>query len=447
MKIKSLFTLLIVFFFSCNPSQKNTNEYGAKIASTIEKAEIMQYVNSEPVVIETDNAIEMYDMEQLQMVTDIKYVYLKSKEPIGEIRKILVYKDRIYILDDHISESVFIFDLEGNQIKMINDKGAGPNEYFGLNSVLTIKNEELLISDRLRPLNLIYTLDGEFVRKEKTLPSRGMEIFDNKEILHVGDGQTWNDDIIPQIVVADADSAVRRALPYRFIQRNNFAGKLHINSQRNLLFAPILCDTVYQIISDSTYTPKYLLKNKKSVWKLKDDDFMNKNANMFYVSEEINNLIRSNRYSAFEGHFYDNEENIFFHLSEQHYKNPQYLFSSWYWYDKRTQKVFRIMWSDISQSLFESVCKNVKEKYDLDAIKSEWIRVPKAIWNGYYIGVIEAGEIDAYRQYYKKNKDTDTILNKIPPYIQRVIKADKNSPEADDNQVLVFYKIDFSKLR
>ena len=49
--------------------------------------------------------------------------------------KVLVYDNKIYILDAFVAEKVFIFDKRGVLLKTIDNKGQGPDEYAGLSGM------------------------------------------------------------------------------------------------------------------------------------------------------------------------------------------------------------------------------------------------------------------------------------------------------------------------
>jgi hypothetical protein len=316
-------------------------------------------------------------------------------------------------------------------INVINDKGGGPHEYFGLQEALVIHNDELIIADRKKPKRLFYNLDGVFIRSEKSLPSLSFETINDKFVLHIGDHQTWNESITPQIVISVGDSAIRRALPFHNTQKDNFAGKFHLNYKNDLLFLPVLSDTIYQILNDSSYTTKYLFKNKKSIWARADENL---------TFEQINHLVGEGRYSIFNGDFYETEDNIYFKLTEKS-AFDQYLSFQWYWYDKQRQQVFHSVYSDGALPSIEYIREKAKEKYDIeDDIVDNILAEPIAIWNNYYIGVLEPQYIEALRKYYKKN---DTILDKKNVDFQKNIKSNDSAP----NQVLVFYKMNFSKVK
>jgi hypothetical protein len=414
--------ICLVVMFACGNTRPR-NEYGEQVAQNIAKSGQMAYIQSEITEIDIDKVISVPMHDIISKVTDIRYVYLKTEEPIGEIRKITVYDNRIYIFDPYVSEEIFIFDMDGNLIKRISDKGGGPMEYVGLMDMI-IYNGELVVADRLSPKRLYYTLDGEYIRTEKSLFCSAFASINGKYILHLNAGQTWDDNLTPQIVVSTGDSAIRRALPYYNIQKGTFPGDFHVNSKGELLFMPTVCDTIYQILSDSTYTAKYHLKDKRSVWKKANEDLSH---------DQVDALIIHNGYIRFVSRFYETEANIHFRLNAPHPSDPRYLGGIRYWYNKNNRQVYKAR--EYALEEMEKIGNNYSKENKFHII-TETI----ATWNNYYIGVIKPESIEDAREIWNHPDadKSDTII--LDDEWLQIIKMDD-----DPNQALVFYKLDFDK--
>jgi hypothetical protein len=252
---------------SCNNTERQNRLRAeqARIANTISSSGIMHQVISDLTVIDADNIVEIDEFELSSRITDLRYIYLKTKEPIGYISRVLLRKNRIFVSDRHINE-IFIFDMEGNLIKRIADKGGGPKEYRGLGEI-AVHNDELIVGDIQSLKRLYYTLDGEYIRHERCLPCiQFAPLGGDKFILHTDYHQSFTYDVTPNLVVSVKDSAIRRALPYHGIQKQTFSGNLDINYKGDIYFTPIVSDTIYQILTDSTFTAKFLIKQEKSLW-------------------------------------------------------------------------------------------------------------------------------------------------------------------------------------
>lgn len=65
----------------------------------MDNANIIRITTDSPQLIRVDNAKIISTSELLDMVEQVDYIKLDSSEPIGEISKMVVTKDKIFILD------------------------------------------------------------------------------------------------------------------------------------------------------------------------------------------------------------------------------------------------------------------------------------------------------------------------------------------------------------
>jgi hypothetical protein len=106
-----ILVLSLIALFSCNNSNKKPVRpaYVEHIAKTITNSGFMEQIPSELVEINVDDYIELKAYSDLDdKITEIKYIYLKTEEPIGYITKVMIHKNKIYVVDRNISEKVFI---------------------------------------------------------------------------------------------------------------------------------------------------------------------------------------------------------------------------------------------------------------------------------------------------------------------------------------------------
>lgn len=70
-----------------------------------------------------------------EQVVEKKVVQLETGDNclFGDIAKLYVAKDRIFVLDSQIAEGLFVFDMEGKFLFAINHKGQGPGEFYSIN--------------------------------------------------------------------------------------------------------------------------------------------------------------------------------------------------------------------------------------------------------------------------------------------------------------------------
>jgi len=78
------------------------------------------------------------------------------------IRKLVVYHDNIYILDD--LSKILVFSHDGKFLYQINNKGMGPEEYIDI-SDFDVTNDSLSVLSAVGNKMFIYDTDGHFIRR------------------------------------------------------------------------------------------------------------------------------------------------------------------------------------------------------------------------------------------------------------------------------------------
>lgn len=97
---------------------------------------------------------------------------------IGEICKIEVHGDFIVILDNVIAKNVFLFDINGNFIRKIGNRGQGPGEYTAPSDfTVDLDNKYIYIYDsNSRKIDCFNIQDGTFIRSVK-IDNRAARIY------------------------------------------------------------------------------------------------------------------------------------------------------------------------------------------------------------------------------------------------------------------------------
>lgn len=119
-------------------------------------------------VIKLD-AEKVVDLTLSTVIDDFRYIKLSNSNAyIGDIEKILVKGDRIYILDARSSVALYVFDKSGELEFKIANYGRGPGEFMGpYDFTIDEKNGEIIIYDA-RAMKLCYykVENGDFLREE-----------------------------------------------------------------------------------------------------------------------------------------------------------------------------------------------------------------------------------------------------------------------------------------
>lgn len=102
-----------------------------------------------------------------QIFNSYKVIPLETNDSclIGSVSSIRFCNDYIVVLDQNVSQSVFLFDINGNFIRKIGAMGKGPGEYIIPYSITTNEDDnEIMILDDASQRILIFSLNGEFIR-------------------------------------------------------------------------------------------------------------------------------------------------------------------------------------------------------------------------------------------------------------------------------------------
>ena len=156
--MKQPITIIIfsILFCACGTSPQNNS-----MALVLSDTEIIKINPGSPHLIRADMAKTIDTKKLLDMIQSIDYIKLDSSEPIGEISKMVVTRDKIFILDAHIAQQIFVFNKTGKLLFRIKNKGRGPKEYISIwdMQVDTIRNE-ILLNDALARSYLYFSADA-----------------------------------------------------------------------------------------------------------------------------------------------------------------------------------------------------------------------------------------------------------------------------------------------
>lgn len=199
--VLSAFFLLFLSSVGCDESKKK--ESNTKIPNSD---------NHETIFLNIHN-----DLSVENILQSSRYIKLSNNTPqmIPKIDKVLSDKKQLYILDATFTESVFVFEPEGEFKYTINSQGNGPKEYSSISDIAIDENKGyLLIAEKKRSqINIFSIHDGTFVSKIKLdlnyMNIDEIEVFDDLIYIYTGNNCHSNCDAI---VVLDYEGEVVNSL-------------------------------------------------------------------------------------------------------------------------------------------------------------------------------------------------------------------------------------------
>ncbi|TCO08220.1 6-bladed beta-propeller [Natronoflexus pectinivorans] len=120
--------ILVLIFFSCKPEKKES--ISALSSFDVNKKDILLNANLSNVI----------------SIDSLVFLEYSNQSIIGEIDKVLVTQDRIYIFDRLRSKSIFCFDRSGNFINSYRSIGRGPKEYTDILDVSFFEDEMYVLA-------------------------------------------------------------------------------------------------------------------------------------------------------------------------------------------------------------------------------------------------------------------------------------------------------------
>ena len=376
-----------------------TTQLKNSLALELSDVDAIHIMPGTPHPIRADNAKIISTAELLDMVRQVDYIKLDSSEPIGVIDKMIVTKDKIYILDCYTAQQIFVFDKTGNLLFRIKNKGRGPKEYLSVADmqVDTIRNE-ILVNDALARSYLYFsTDDGTFLRREKGIANCYLARIDSLYINLTGVGQDFNDNENWAIIISDKDSVLFKGFEPTPLQNDDFIiNSFTYDRNGNLLYTPVYSDTVYRFSSVCVVEPEYVICQEKSVWRRHDEKIS---------YQEVKKLILENNYTRYGGKFYDMEKYAYFEIGRE---EDEYVVPISCFWNKQTDMVYA--WSSKGWSEYPDI--------------GEIIRQPIAVYGDTFFGTCSPQIPEEYR----KN---------LSPKIKSLLECSKES----DNPIVVAYTL------
>lgn len=330
---------------------------------------------------------------------------------IGKIQKVLISKEKIYVLDSKISKKLFCFDIKGKFLRVIGVKGDGPGE-IDTPLDFDITDNYIYLIDRRCKVNK-FDLEGNF-KSEIKLPfhSTIINVFDDENMFFYSHDNQWSPYYLSQI------NQSKKLVSLDFKHQSEFVDgygvpKAFSRNGLNSLFLKFLDDTVYNLSPNGIF-PKYIINYPK---REKDNSLA-----AFKSNESIDKLSNARRASDAKianDNFAENNTDFTF-TTEIDLGVLGINF-----YNKKLKKSSPMFTSFIDDMFFLGA--NV---------------TPVGLYESNFIYTIDLGvSVSSYSKVLEKAKSDKSLLVELEKeQYAKIIKLIKQSEE-DDNPILLLTKV------
>jgi hypothetical protein len=157
--------LMIITLSGCKFAKDSSSDFDGSI-QCIDSIRVLPINEARLTKVPLPKPVE--ELKSSTIESKVEYVFLETTQEslIGSYDEIVVYKDRIYILDDLVAQNVFIFDLSGKFICKM-PTGAGPDEFGLIRGMFVDKIHDRLIVYDCDKREFVYcSLDGKRLAKK-----------------------------------------------------------------------------------------------------------------------------------------------------------------------------------------------------------------------------------------------------------------------------------------
>lgn len=421
-QVKVFFTIIIISFYSCisnNTLKLETNDTKIELRGGIKipLAQKYQYnVDNKKIAtikIGLDKKIKAPYLSEV--LKEFYCIPLETNDEsiMGDIDKIIIKNQKIYILDSKKTKSLFVFDLRGKFLNKICRKGRGPGEYIQIKDFQVMENDEIIIYGAAPYKLMRFNKQGRFIKEKKieNIFARGFHVH-NKNVILFTDGEISSinkSDLDYYLVTIDSTHQKIISRNFKMDSRKRLID-MHrsldnlISCNGELYYIPTFEDTVYKI-ENNTFKALYYF----DLPGIKMDD-------KFFKGREINRRSLSKEYWTNR----DISKGIYKFRSNDLFISFHFIMDNLYWHAFYNKKTGNKILSPI-----------YKDDLGLSIFKTE------TTMDEYFVAYIEAFQI------YDNLKDADKLSSNLLSKYNWDLKAfcKKNNITETSNPVLVFYKL------
>ncbi|MAL18048.1 MAG: hypothetical protein CL670_01185 [Balneola sp.] len=391
---KIILTLLTFFLiFGCSDTEKKKK--GSKIEATEINPEKTEFVNTSSII------------------SNVKYLKLSEEggNYIGQIEKVLLKNNKIYVLDAEQSLALYVYNEEGRLLFDISNYGRGPGEFMSPNDFdVDLKNNQIIIYDTGGSKFIYYNSNnGEYI-EEKTFKHRlsRFKKIESGYLIFMNNVLTNSMDDSHNMLITDNDFNIRE----ESIDIDPDLIDYHYNLPTNF---SVFNDKVFFTAPSDYIIYSY---DKEKFKKIKKIDFGEKELPESFFEEKENVIERIKlleEYANNISNYYEAEDFSFF--TYRYKRNHNYVFAS-----NKENKMLHT--------------SNIKLKDDIGL--GPMMRRPIQIKGDTLVWFQQSTSLVEYiSNKKKKGSEWSSLKQKNPSLVAFEKEIDKN-----DNPYLIFTKID-----
>ena len=253
MKARLLYFLICLLSISCTQKQSESRESG-----DMESIPITDFETTYGKLSDFAEEVKMIPLE------------FTDNSILGEIKKVVMSDQFIFIMEKHNCEGVYVFDHTGKLQYRIGTRGEGPKEFINLGDFSINEEEELIyLFDQSRTKILVFTFDNQFV---KDIPmdyyATDMEYQDG--LFYLYREQASYGIPLYSLVIKDLNGdLVGKYYPMPKEDLAYISSCIFSKREDNILFAQNMNDSVF-VLSDGKLSPLYYIDYKGKSMKPED---------------------------------------------------------------------------------------------------------------------------------------------------------------------------------
>lgn len=326
---------------------------------------------------------------------------------VGEIRRMCIYKDVIYIRDKYREDVLLSFDMQGNFIQSIGRLGKGDGEYLELTG-FDVAGDRITIYDRRTKRIFYYDLDGKLVDVRNIGKERAGRFAYQKDWIYLynSSANTTSDH---ELNIYDAEGKLHAQ--YFPVDPGNLnvstnASLSNVATDGSIPFYIPLNDTIYTLSADSLKAAFFIDFKKHAI--SKEDKAILKSD-----FGQVDQLYQEKDYVSGIDHVLINEKFVFFTYGYRMIQHPTF-------YNRKTKKIVNT--------------------YDiLDDISFLYFSDPITQYNGQWVGALYPENFEGNIKMIDKMRDRGMSMTAQGKETLQILQA-RSKDVFSQNALLIFYE-------